>query len=76
MSMTRALYHSANGDRWSLARDSDSGDVFVIHEPNAASGGRTSRIEIGFFLASGGQNPEHKELLRLIGTLVADSPDA
>jgi len=74
--LTRALYHSSNGDRWFLARDRSSGDVFIIHEPNASSGGQTSRCEIGAFLARGGQNPEHKELLRLIATLVEDSPDA
>ena len=70
---TRELYHSANGDRWYLARDANSEHVFIIHEPNASSGGHTSRIEIGAFLSRAGQNPEHKELLRLIGTLVEDS---
>ncbi len=67
---TRELYSSANGDRWFLVRDSDSGHVFVSHEPNAASGGRKSQIEIGAFLSRGGFGPEHQELLRLIGTLV------
>ena len=35
----RELYKSANGDRWCLVRDSRSGQVFVKHQPNAASGG-------------------------------------
>ena len=39
----RELYRSANGDRWSLIRD--DGKVQVLHEPNAASGGRPSRLE-------------------------------
>ena len=69
---TRELYSSPNGDRWLLVRDPGSGRVFVRHEPNLASGGRTSEIEIGAFLASGGQGPEHQELLRLIGTLIED----
>ena len=43
---------------------------FVRHEPNPASGGKTSDIEIGTFLSRGGQGPEKQELLRLIGTLV------
>jgi hypothetical protein len=30
----RELYRSANGDRWSLVHDYDSGLVFVRHEPN------------------------------------------
>jgi hypothetical protein len=69
---TRELYHSANGDRWYLADDSAVGRVFVRHEPNVASGGRPSDIEIGTFLSRGGQGPEKQELLRLIGTLVEE----
>lgn len=69
---TRELYRSANGDRWLLARDPASGRVFVRHEPNLPSGGRASDIEVGAFLAAGGHGPEHRELLRLIGTLVEE----
>jgi hypothetical protein len=72
---TRQLYRSSSGDRWCLARDPDSGRVFILHEPKLASGGRTSHIEIGAFLATG-RGPEHQELLRLIGTLVEESADA
>jgi hypothetical protein len=72
---TRELYRSSSGDRWRLARDPDSGRVFVLHEPNLASGGRTSHIDIGGFLATG-RGPEHRELLRLIGTLIEESADA
>src|SRR6266567_155361 len=38
------------GDRWLLARDPDSGRVFVRHEPNLPSGGQVADIEIGAFL--------------------------
>jgi hypothetical protein len=72
----RRLYSSPNGDRWYLVRDPGSGQVFIMHEPNAPSGGRTSCIEIAEFLHRGGHGPEHKELLRLIGTLVEDTPQA
>jgi hypothetical protein len=65
----RELYSSPNGDRWYLARDVDLGQVFIRHEPNLPSGGQTARIEVGAFLGRG-QGPEHRELLRLIGTLV------
>jgi hypothetical protein len=65
---TRELYRSANGDRWSLIRDDSK--VLVLHEPNAASGGRPSRLEVGDFLVRDGHGPQHAELLRLIGTLV------
>ena len=40
------------------------------HQPNACSGGRTSRTDIGQFLRAGGRGPEHQALLALIGTLV------
>jgi hypothetical protein len=72
----RRLYSSPNGDRWYLVRDPGSRQVFIMHEPNAPSGGRTSCIEIAEFLHRGGDGPEHKELLRLIGTLVEDTPQA
>ena len=66
----RLLYASENGDRWSLARDSDTGQVFVRHRPNMPSGGPVSDIQLGEFLARGGLGPEKQELLRLIGSLV------
>ena len=72
----RELYSSPNRDRWYLARDPASGEVFIQHFPNAASGGRPSHIEIGTFLSRGGRGPEHQELLRLIGTLVEEVPRA
>lgn len=67
---TRLLYSSASGDRWYLARSAGSSHVFVRHEPNRQSGGRQTDIEIGQFLMSGGNGPEHQELLRLIATLI------
>lgn len=72
MGQARLLYSSENGDRWYLVRDPDSTRVFVRHEPNAASGGRSSEIEIAEFFARGHCSPEHTELLRLIGSLVVD----
>jgi hypothetical protein len=68
----RTLYTSENGDRWSLGRDLDTGRIFVRHEPNRASGGRSSDADIGAFLAEGRQGPEHQELLHLIGTLLEE----
>jgi hypothetical protein len=54
----RELYRSPNGDRCYLVRDPGSEWVFVRHEPNASSGGRTSDIGIGEFLVRGGHRPE------------------
>ena len=74
---SRELYRSGpNGDRWSLIRDPTSGRVLIEHEPNISSGGQTSRMEIGDFLAHGGHGPEHQALLRLIGTLVEETARA
>ncbi len=70
MTKVRKLYTSPNGDRWYLIRDT-SGEVFVRHEANLASGGNVAHIEVGAFLSSG-RGPEHQELLRLIGTLLDD----
>jgi hypothetical protein len=67
----RELYRSApDGDRWSLARETVSGRVFIEHVPNAASGGRSTQIEVDEFLAGGRNGPEVQALLRLIATLV------
>jgi hypothetical protein len=65
----RDLYKSANGDRWSLVLDDAVGRPQVLHEPNRASGGQASRIEIGDFLIRDADGPQHAELLRLIGSL-------
>jgi len=46
----RELYRSPNGDAWFLGRDPANNKAFVIHEPNEASGGQISRLEIGAFL--------------------------
>jgi hypothetical protein len=35
---TREIYQSPNGDRWLLAHDSDTGRVFIRHEPNLPYG--------------------------------------
>jgi hypothetical protein len=73
---TRQLYESANGDRWYLVSDQDSERVFVKHQANPSSGGQTTQIEVGAFLNRGPRNPEHRELLRLTGTLAEDASDA
>ena len=66
----RELYRSPNGDCWYLVRDGER--VSVRHEPNIASGGRTSEIDIGSFLRESGRGPQHDALLHLIGSLVED----
>lgn len=68
----REIYRSApNGDAWYLARDTDSGSVFVRHMPNHSSGGQSADIELGAFLVGMRDSAERRELLRLIGSLVS-----
>jgi hypothetical protein len=76
MSERRELYRSPNGDTWFLAREPENGNAFIIHQPNAPSGGRLSPIELGAFLNTDIKGPEHQALLRLIGTLVEVPPYA
>ena len=73
MTERRELYRSPNGDCWYLGREPENGNAFIIHQPNAPSGGRLSHIELGEFLRSG-KGPEQQALLRVIGTLVEVSP--
>jgi hypothetical protein len=70
----RELYSSSNGDRWYLAREPETGRLFVRHTANVPSGGRVTDIDIGAFLSEGCQHPEHQALLHLIGTLVESDP--
>jgi hypothetical protein len=65
----REICHSENGDGWLLCRDKDGG-VFVLHNANLSSGGTSTKIELGDFLARGTAGPEHQALARLIGGLV------
>lgn len=74
MKKVRKLYVSTNGDRWYLVHDPEA-EVFIRHEANIASGGAVTHIGIAEFLGSG-RGPEQQELLRLIGSLVADAPQA
>jgi hypothetical protein len=68
----RQLYASPNGDVWYLCREPDGRPV-VAHKPNAGSGGRSSKLELGAFLANGKQGPEQQALLQLIAELAGPS---
>ncbi|WP_247552599.1 hypothetical protein [Bradyrhizobium sp. 138] len=46
MTERRELYRSTNGDAWFLGREPANGHAFIIHQPNAPSGGRLSHIEL------------------------------
>jgi hypothetical protein len=60
------FYRSSNGDRWQLIRDTVSGRAFVRHEPNLASGGRTTDTDVDEFLNQTGSSPENLALRALL----------
>jgi hypothetical protein len=63
---TREIYVSSNGDRWSVGTDTETGRVFVKHEANIPSGGRTTLFDIHAFLNGPRGSPEHQALMQLI----------
>jgi hypothetical protein len=69
---TREMYSSSNGDRWLLCKD-EVGHVFVMHQANAPSGGKISRIELGPFLSSG-NGPEQQALRQCIASILDQAP--
>jgi hypothetical protein len=62
------LYQSSNGDCWFLCKN-EAGNVYVVHEPNRASGGKASTMEVVTFLSQQ-HGPQHRALMDLIGSLV------
>lgn len=85
MSIVRVQFHHHErglGDEdWHyLARDTDTGDVFVVHEwchrGSEESRNGSERIKIGVFLTDRVQGTKQSKLLALIGSLVAGETDA
>jgi hypothetical protein len=66
----REIYTSSSGDRWFLAHDPESDRVYIKHVANTPSGGQQTDTEIDTFLSGERGSPEHRALVRLIGTLV------
>ena len=62
-----AFYRSSNGDQWYLIRAPGSERMSVRHQPNRASGGQSSTMEISEFLSEG-HGPQHEALLHLLNT--------
>lgn len=76
MSHEREIYRSPDGDCWYVACDANTGNGYVLHQPNSASGGLMTRIEVADFLGENDNAPQQRALLRLIGTLAEGSPDS
>jgi hypothetical protein len=68
---TRLFYTSPNGDRWLLVKIRATGEIMIRHEPNDASGGKTSEVDVETFAASNSGSPEQQALTDLIRQLRA-----
>jgi hypothetical protein len=68
----RAFYTSSNGDCWLVVKAGDMGEIFVRHEPNKASGGQASEVDIAAFVARGTGSPEGQALIDLLHQLRAE----
>ena len=60
---------SANGDRWLLIHDGETGQSLVRHEPALASGGRVTDTPVDVFLDRSGVSPENLALRKLLKQL-------
>jgi hypothetical protein len=73
--LTREFHKHEKGNHeeswYRLARDTETGDVFIEHEWSARNDVGTERIEVAEFLARH-EGTAGKNLLRLIGTLVKE----
>jgi hypothetical protein len=75
---------SSNEDWWHLCRDTDTGNVFVVHEwahtdVTKASGKSdvgSTHIELSVFLAETRPTAAQAELRKLIGSLVDEKANA
>ena len=58
------VHASSNGDRWFLVRDDGDPQRWrVRHQPNRASGGRATTVDVAEFLAEG-HGPQHDAIQR------------
>ena len=62
----RQLYRSGDGDTWFLAREPATGSVSLGTRQTRHRAG----MDLGAFLGTGEQHPEHEALIRLIGALI------
>jgi hypothetical protein len=65
LSRVRTLYKSPNGDTWRTGIN-EQGKLIVLHEPNLASGGKPTEMDVNKFLDSDHYGPEHEALLSVI----------
>jgi hypothetical protein len=77
--LTKQFFHHEKGNHdetwYHLARDTDTGAVYIEHEWSGPGNTGSKRIQIGEFLSSPG-GTARDNLLKLIGTLVQETGDA
>lgn len=66
--IVKELYSSPNGDRWALCRQ-ESGKLVVSHQPNRASGGQSSEVDVELFLSQGRSGPEQQALIEALANV-------
>lgn len=78
--LKRGFYYHEKGnhdeDWFYLARDTDSGRVFIIHEWAHRENLGDRELSLEEFLTSRGRGTRQDNLIKLIGTLVADTAEA
>ena len=62
----KVFYRSSNGDQWYLVQEPGAEKMYVRHQPNRASGGQSSLMELADFLPEG-HDPQHEALLHVLG---------
>jgi hypothetical protein len=66
MVITKEIYRSSNGDRWTLVHNTDTGRMSVRHEANLSAGGRVTNTDVDAFLSVAGSGPEYAALRRIL----------
>jgi hypothetical protein len=63
------LYGSPGDDSWYLAREPESGMVFIQHQASSRSGGKITDFEVSEFLNDVPPGPQQQEFIRLLNSL-------
>jgi hypothetical protein len=75
MITTTTFYSSSNGDRWQMLHDDETGRYIVRHEPNMASGGKATDVDLPEFLSRNSATPQGVALQQLLDKDGAIDPD-
>jgi hypothetical protein len=65
----KEAYRSSNGDRWFLVQGRGSEPMLVRHQPNRASGGQSSLIDVKDFLSEGHADIDNERIGGVLGSM-------